>query len=421
METDVVVEAGPNLLARTLSRRWRAILAVGLLGAILATGSARFWLAPTYQVLSLLRFEPPVDGTTCSVVAERIIDEIKAAEVLAASRVDPALIGRGESLRERLEIRLVTGAFLIEVGLISPSPAEASAVVNEVVEAYLATIAPGPVEEVARKQVGRLEELLQSLDVDRNEVERRWRNLAAKGNLDTRAFERILKDAQGVDPVDPDGRVAQAYKRTTEEIETARLDLTEAAAWLDLVKAYDRKPAPEPPGEKREKPRTPTDFRELAQRIHDERAGSALLRRLLTRDATPLELEQDARQAQAKVDAILNRIRLGQGKLRQLDQENKRRATDELELVLLTQRREMLRAKQETVSRRIEWLKFDLKNPNPANVQRVCEATPPAHPYSDGGRGFAVLALPALAMLASLALFTGVEASARQPKPDPLA
>jgi uncharacterized protein involved in exopolysaccharide biosynthesis len=358
-----------SLFLRTITRRWAFILvATGALCG-LATWAGYPWIQPTYRATSLLRIEPEdVDlfglkdkgKDDLASFQETQIQLLKSPNVLTSAATNPRIArlpwvaGSTDAvaeLRKVVDARALTGTYLAEVAVNSKVPAEASNVVNAVVDAYLESNAEWS-EGMTRTQIQKLEDYLKDLDTQSEDIERRWRDFAAKGDVDLNA------PGKAADQGFPDTKekaerksqiAADPYREIQAELLHNEIDRLKAQARLEAYKGSSNP--------------SKGQVEELEIQI---KAANLL--------------ETALREKLASVEVV-----------------RPKSAKDEVEITLLTDEHSRIRAMREMVQRRLEQLKFDAKGH--ARIRLVSNAVPPGKPIDGGLRNTALIALPFIALV----------------------
>jgi capsular exopolysaccharide synthesis family protein len=452
-----LVESAPSAVSlqvafRGARRYWWLVLILWVIGTSAAATGIYLKIRPSYRASSLLRVEPAAtdlyglkgNGDSLGTFQETQVQLITSSNVLTSAGTNPKVASLEKiqtagdvviELRKLLEVRVVSGTYLIEVGMTSNSPTEASTIVNAVVDAYLESNSEWS-EGATRSQIQKLENYMKDLETKSDDLERRWREYASKGDVDLRLIEKFQRAGNAEKATESSSGTStnrstisvENYKNMQEELLKAELDLTEAESWLEIVKKFMNKPATPAaaaPDEDRIKQLVDKKFmmdpevRDLAQRMREAKSKVDAVKRVSAIKGDPAELkatralraletqyadlyatkeamyreqmetpggagatpEVEAQQAEAKVLALRNRIATLKGKISKLDVETKRQATDEVEIALLTDRRSGIRAMQEMVQRRLEQLKFEQKGE--ARIRLVHEAVPAGKPIAD--------------------------------------
>jgi polysaccharide biosynthesis transport protein len=203
--TDPASSPRPGLLRRTLHRHWKGLLVVWLLGSTALMALAYLNIRPNYKAYSLLRVEPTsnnlfgvnTNAETFDVFLNTQVQLIIRPKVLAAAGTNSkvAAIGRIQAagdvvqeLRKSVTVGIVPNTYLIEVSAISPDPLESQVIVDAVVEAYLDTNSEWS-DGMIRTQTKNLETYLRDLQNQTDELERKWKDLVAKGDIDNRLLD----------------------------------------------------------------------------------------------------------------------------------------------------------------------------------------------------------------------------------------
>ena len=178
------------------------------LGTLAAGPLAWHWLVPTYRAASLIRVDPEVqDLVNVQPKAENIdvflmtqVQLITSPNVLRAASTAPNVVPLARlwkpsdpvrEVRDHLAVFVIPQTYLIEVAATSTDPREAPSVVNAVVEAYTEASAEWT-DGTSRVKTRNLETYSQDLRNQTDELERKWKELAARGDLDRKAKQAGL-------------------------------------------------------------------------------------------------------------------------------------------------------------------------------------------------------------------------------------
>jgi hypothetical protein len=358
----------PGLIRRTIRRRWVpiltrwALLTVALMSAV--------WVLPAgpYRALSILRVDPAVTdlynlktggGESIDAFLQTQVHMITSPNILTAAGTNrkAALLPRVQKagdvvqeLRKAVSVSVIPNTYLIEVSMTSDSGFEAATIVNAVVDAYMEANSEWS-DGMTRVQIKNLEQYNVDLKNQTDELERRWKSLAAKGDLDQPARQANL--------ISPEHGARIEQKLVENDL--ARL---EAQAQLDAL---------------------------LARPEKDE--------------AKELKLEELRVRVDAanRLERALNERRASAGF------EPKNPKTDAVEIALIQDQRKTLKEMQDAVVRRLEQLRYEAKgearirpvNPNGAMV--------PTRPISDR-RPLLLSIIPFATFALVFAFFAGVEA-----------
>ena len=206
--------APAGLVRRTIRRRWWAILACGLIVAVPAGLYAMRQYPPTYRAFSLLRVEPQMTdlygirakGETHEAFMQTQMLLLTSPNVLSAAGTNPkaAVLARVQQagdvvqeLRKVIAVSVIPQTYLIEVAMTSPNGFEAATLVDAVVEAFMEANYEWS-DGMTRAQIRNLEAYHVELKTQIDELERQWKTLAAKGDVDLKAKEaNLISPEQG--------------------------------------------------------------------------------------------------------------------------------------------------------------------------------------------------------------------------------
>ncbi len=461
----------PGLIRRTFRRHWIGMFAFWVLGTATVGYLAYQYVKPTYKAVSLLRVEPtPIDlfnvkpnGDPIELFLQTQVKLITSPNVLTAAGANPkaAVLERiqkaGDVVQELEKVvsaSIIPETYLIKVSMISSDGKEAATIVNAVVDAFIEANSEWS-DGMTRQQIKNLEQYSVDLKNQTDELERKWKTLAAKEDL---AFPVIG------DPKNEIGRVSipiEEYRQVRQELNKVKMDLVEAQAWLTTAKAAiakagnkdapaeeqeridkqverrfkldpevvatDRKvmqegtswpnitdagqiaPGPENPAVKAAKRKYDgllTQYKQLwdtkSQAIREqiELGGGGV------KGTDPA---QEIREATVAVNKLVAKQVSLKTQFDSLDVKNRLRATDLVEIALIQDERATLKGMQVAVTRRLEQLRYEAKgearirpvNPNGAMV--------PNRPISDH-RGLVLGIIPLAMLFPAFGLFVGVEA-----------
>ncbi len=379
--TDPPPATSRGLFRRTLRRRWAPILSRWAVLTVALMCAAWFGFKPSYRASSLLRVDPtavdlynlnPNGGENLDGFLQTQVQLITSPNVLTAASTNPkvAVLPRISAandvvaeLRKSMTVVVIPGTYLIEVGMATASPVEAATVVNAVVDAYIDANDEWS-DGMTRTQIKNLENYLRHLKNQSEELERRWKELAARAEL--------KKEIKADVPGDPDHRRRIMDRQIENEL--ARLQA------LARREAFRNRPGK---GDQAE-----------IDRLDVEIEAAGLLDKAL---AAKLQSTSDV----AGVERM-----------------------DDVDIAVIQEQRTQLRSMQDTVYRRLEQLRFEAKGE--ARVRPVNPAIPPGRPVGMGPRPWLMAAIPFLTFLAVLGLFARIEAQsapavapAPAAKPDP--
>jgi hypothetical protein len=263
---------------------------------------------------------------------------------------------------------------------------------------------------MTRKQIEKLETYLRDLRNKTEELERRWKELAAKGDVN-----RIEKDNDGWKQM-----TLEQFRSLQNAIFAIRLELIESEAWVEAIKAdakatrteakeldkiVERKFKNEPEmialqekmGEAqakldRAKDRAKNDdhpdvlaakealdsLRKQYDLLWEEK--SQKFREEIELTSAPQRLDQELRDAETKVRELKAKENALIKRAKEAKVVNAGPA-DEVEIQLILDERSSIKSMQEAVGRRLEQLRYESRGET--RVRRVSAAVPSPKPISD--------------------------------------
>ncbi len=437
MSSHHTTERRPGLFRRTLRDHSVGILLSWFVVMGLVAGLVSVFYVPTYRSLSILRVEPAsptifgieTKTETFDQFLQTQIQLLRSPNVLAAAASNPKVQNLAriqqtrdvvQELKKVVDVNLLTGTQLLEISMTSPDPYEAMVIVNAVVDAYLMTNEQWA-NGITRKQIEKLGGYLEELDVKIEEIERRWKEVVAKGDVDN--LQRVFDRKNIANEGDKDARrsiTMDQYKKLSNELFRIHLDIVQAQAWADSLKADAKKVAVEPADREkidqliRRRFQTDPEVVDLANQVVElnaeiKRGGLAddpalqVARKKL--DATnrkyndlweakstlwkeEIELtaasqpnDRELRDAETKVRELKVKEEALKKAAAELEVANQKPATDEVEVQLLIDKRESLKQMEEQVKRRLEQLRYESRGET--RVRKVSDAIASNKPFSD--------------------------------------
>jgi succinoglycan biosynthesis transport protein ExoP len=159
LATTPVSQVNPRTLLRGLTRHWWQILLIWLVLAAPAMYLILQYVSPTYEAFSLLQIQPvshelygqagseAINFTSVMPYLQTQVNLITTDRVLTTALASPEMknlsfITKSDDsradLRKSLDVKIVKDAYLIRVALELPNGSEAAAIINAVLESYLA-------------------------------------------------------------------------------------------------------------------------------------------------------------------------------------------------------------------------------------------------------------------------------------------
>jgi succinoglycan biosynthesis transport protein ExoP len=405
-------------------------------------------IRPSYRALSLLRVDPVKDdifnsrggGDALDPFLQTQVQLITSPNVLTAAGTNPkvATLPRVQKagdivqeLRKVVAVAVIPGTYLIEVSMTSNDGAEAAAIVNAVVGAFEEANSEWS-NGMTRVQIQNLEVYDVELKNKIDELERKWKNYAAKGSLEPLSpglSSSKKEDGNATNSKQDRTTITiEEYRLVYRQLNDVKLELAQAQALLATAKASVKKPGqnqnfgpaeeqamidaqverkfnfdPDVIALKAQMSETMTKIDE-ARRVSNmpgdpaEQRAKRKLDELKTRwvrlwdakspmireqielglggEGRPLDPDRGVVEAQNTVNKLLARQAALKTQHDLLDIKNKDQATDAIEVALIMDQREMLKGMQIQVIRRLEQFRYEAKgearirpvNPNGAMI-----------------------------------------------------
>jgi polysaccharide biosynthesis transport protein len=437
-----------RVFVRGARRYWWLVLMLWLVGSTSIGIVIYLNIRPSYRAMSLLRVDPEKQdlyniqggGDALEPFLQTQVQLITSPNVLTAAGTNrnaaalPRIQKAGDvvqELRKALSVSVIPNTYLIEVSMTSNDGYEAATIVNAVVDAFTEANSEWS-NGMTRGQIANLDLYNVELRNQIDELERKWKQYAAKGNLDITSVSK--KDETGAAKRDQRESITiDEYRLVNRQLNDVKLELAQAEAWLTSAKDAIKKAgqsqnitpaADQEMIDEQVKRRFDLDPEVIAlkSKMHDARAKLEEARRITVQTdpaeqrakqtldklmvrwkALWKEKEPDIRQQielggsdgrsldpdREIIEAqnTVNKLRAKQVALKaqheQLDVKNKDHATDAVDIALIQDQRGTLLGMQGQVVRRLEQLRYEAKgdarirpvNPNGAMV--------PTRPISD--------------------------------------
>jgi uncharacterized protein involved in exopolysaccharide biosynthesis len=448
----------PNLLGRTIRHRWWAVLACWLLVGVPLGRWAYSHFPPTYRAFALLRADPQVTdlfgvrakGETMEPFLQTQVQLLTSPNVLTAAGTTPKVASLEriqkagdvvQELRKAISVSVIPGTYLIEVSMTSADPVECATLVNAVTDAYMEANNEWS-DGMTRVQIRNLEAYDAELKNQTDELERKWKALAANGDADVATAERKKDDGSAANDANPPLSITmQEYREASRQLNDVKYELVQAEARLTEAKAAashmgkaagttDEKAMIEEQIKRRFQ--VDPEAAELRNKLTDADLELKRLLRISNTDADPA-----LKAAQRKMDALkakweqlwdiksaaireqiemaggakgldpaaevneaatlvnklkaklagLKQASLEQTSLKQdlgrLEVKRNRQAVDAVQIVLIQDERKTLRELQEAVIKRLEQLRYEAKGEARIRPVNPNGATVPGKPISD--------------------------------------
>jgi capsular exopolysaccharide synthesis family protein len=436
-----------RIVLRGARRYWWLVLMLWVVGS--AGFGAVFYLKikPTYKAYSVLRAEPPTgslygvntSSETFDMFLQTQVQLIKSPNVLTAAGNDQkaAALKRIQTagdvvqeLKKVVEVNVLTGTYLIEVSMTSPESYESAMIVNAVVNAFLASNEEWA-DGMTRTQIKKLEDYHRELGNKTEELERRWKEIAGKGDFaaPTSKGNKGKDEAAGEDEAGGGMTLTiEQFRSVNNEILKIDLELTEVQAVLSTARAAASKASKSSsPIEDEDalKSRIYRQFKSdpevmaLANQIQTAEDKVEKVKRIARNLSDPAIIaaqkqvdglknkytqlwntksetwreefqikgpnsitpEQEIRDLETKVDILKARKEALTAKSLQLKLDSTVQATDAVQVALIRDERESIKGMQEAVQRRLEQLRYESRGET--RVRLVSPASVSNKPISD--------------------------------------
>jgi capsular exopolysaccharide synthesis family protein len=436
-----------RIVLRGARRYWWLVLMLWVVGSAGLCSVFFLKIKPSYKASSILRAEPPsatlygvaTSSETFDMFLQTQVQLLTSPNVLTAAGANPQAANLArirtasdvvQELKKNIVVTVSPGTTLIDVSMTSPDTNECAVIVNAVVDAYLATNEEWA-DGMTRKQIDKLEAYARDLRTKTEDLERRWKELAAKGNVVGGASSKSDKDDAGAAATE--SITVSQFRRVNDEILEVDLQLTEAQAVLMTAKSAAARPVrtgsiadeeerikkmierkfnadPEVISLKSQI-RTAQDNVDKAVRIARSKSDPAVTRAEQIRDGLKkkyqdlwdikyenltedmklggtdvLSPEQEVRQLEEKVAALESKKVSLTKRRNDLKIDNAQAGTDQVEITLILDERSSIKQMQEAVNRRLEQLRYESRGET--RVRKVSQAIPSPKPISDKRMSF---------------------------------
>jgi len=436
-----------RIAVRGARRYWWLVLMLWTVGSAGIGAVVYLKVRPSYRAFSYLRVDPSATDLYGLKTAGDQIDPflltqvqlITSPNVLTTAGTQPraAALPRIQAagdvvleLRKVMSVSVVTGTYLIEVAMSSPSPTEAATLVNAVVEAFMASNIEWS-NAMTKTQFTNLETYLGELRDQSDVHELRWKELVARNNNDSQVFVRE-KAADGSEKADgPSASRTQitleSYRKVEKELFDVDLEVVTAEGLVKWLRASTRDAEANPSGgadearlkrqiesrfqqdpeviqltakwkdaenqvlEARRRSRQPGDPAEQAalRKVADAQSRYKQLwaarephyREQVETAGAQADPGRELREAEFKLAALKIKQAALKERFGKLVHESSAQASDEVEIALVRSRIDGLKSMQETVHKRLEQLRFEARGE--ARIRPVNAAVPPGRPITD--------------------------------------
>jgi polysaccharide biosynthesis transport protein len=450
---------------RGARRYWWLVLMLWVVGSAGIGAAIYMKVKPSYKAYSLLRAEPSsnsifgvdTNAEAFDMFLNTQVQLITSPNVLTAAGTNPkvAAIGRVriagdvvQELRKSVGVIIVPNTYLIEVSMTSPEPWETQVIVNAVVDAFLETNSEWS-DGMNKNQIKNLEIYLRDLQTKTDDLERRWKVLVEKGDLDSRSLEdfKNQKTTKGDDGESNRSSITiEEFKGVRHDMLQTRYDLAEAEAWLATAKLAASKVGNDSStGEDQvrlekgieRRFRQDREVIEVATQMMTAKNKLEDMRRVINQGGDPAERlakkkleglrarydqlwksksrqfreemeggpsgeggDREIREAQSRVDKLKVRQKTLQEQYDQLAFINSRQAIDQVEIHLILDERANFKSMQEQITRRLEQLKFESKGETRIRLVNPTGAMLPSRPIAD--KRYTYLAMTPLGVLGTV-------------------
>jgi hypothetical protein len=373
-------------MRRAFAKHWGKIFTAWVVwtAGLIAVINER--VKPMYQSSSLLRVEPAAtnlfgvgdEPEAFDQFLQTQVELIRSPSVVSTAiasgpKVTGTALLRGSrdpesEVRGRLQVGVLSGSYLIRVGLTTPHPADGPAIISEVVKAYLA-LANAWSSEKNASRIKRFERYSLELTEQIAEKQDELIQLVQKGSADLQSTAELLASApppasgndSGLTLVESPRISIDEYRQIRQRLFETNLKVIETEALLKKLK-----------GELGERETPGPSLRELNEQVDSLKFLKGIYEKLLP----PLKLLSEQERA------------------------------DRVKLALVREDLASFREMRSSVEKRIEQLKFDSRGE--ARINEIDPAKPNAIPVRDDRRRLFVLA-PIVVFALVVILFLGLD------------
>ncbi len=354
-------------------------------------------------------------------------------------------------LRKAIQVAILPGTYLIEVSMYSPSANEAATLVNAVVDAFIEANVEWS-DGMTRNQIKNLETYLGDLKNQTTEMERQWKDLVAKGEggqiVVNEATSKTKAGAKaGAGETMTNSQISMSVEqlhRLRQQLMEVALELTVVEAWLTTARQTEQAPrdiAASPDqarmeGALKRKLDIDPELHSASSKYRAARAKHTDVLRKTRQTGDPAatlaekqadealqayrtlfaakkeefteilqshtgvagDPDRELREKEAQAQVLRVRKAAIESEISKLRIENKKNATDDVEITLIKKHLEDVQAMHETVFRRLEQLRFEARGE--ARIRPVNAAVPPGKPISD--KRMTYLAITPVGILAAV-------------------
>lgn len=257
------LQISSRVLLRGLGRHWWKILLLWLVASVPLAWSIFVLIEPTYEAYSTIRIEARapeiyggkgsdtlVDWRIVSTYLQTQVNVLTSDRVLEEAIASPAIVHLAAirqsddakaDLRKKLSVDIMENSNFIRVALELPSASEAAAIVNAVVDTYIAqNLAHNRTEN--RKLVANLDLRLKGLRQQEEEKKKKLEEMAKEGKITIAKadlnFDALKKDSDQLSSPTLKTLTAEQYQRAMAEFDRIDGELTDAKVRLEVLENH---------------------------------------------------------------------------------------------------------------------------------------------------------------------------------------
>ncbi len=411
---------------RGARRYWWLVLMLWAVGSAGIGAGIYLKVKPSYKATSRLRVDPSSDNIygiarTESLEAYQQTQSllITSSNVLTNAAANPsaAIFPRirkaGDAVQElaqNIVVGVIPNTYLIDVSMTSPDPAEAAALVNAVVKAFMEANVEWSTG-ATKLQIRKLEDYLDQLKGQSTAFEDKWKEVVKRGDNGSQIRQKELLEngevrAQNVG-LNRGTITMDEYRRVREELNRVIMDLAQAEAVVATVAQAAQQAADDPTpalDESRLQVQVDRQFKNdpevvaFTARMHEARNKLADIQRITPRKddpafrrannifeslkaqyermyvsksaeirgriqapGGPVEQAGELRAAESRATQLRVQHKTLRERFEKLRVDTQKMATDDVDITVIRDERESLKAMQEMVNRRLEQLRFESK------------------------------------------------------------
>jgi polysaccharide biosynthesis transport protein len=436
---------------RGARRYWWLVLMLWVVGSAGIGAAVYLKVKPSFKAYSIVRVVPAsndlygvrTSGETFDPFLQTLVNLVTSPNVLTAAGSErvaatlPRVQAAGDvvqELRKVINVVVIPNTYLIEVSMTSSNSYEAAVLVNAVVDAFIKSNEEFT-DGMSKTQIKSLENYLSELKNQTDELELKWKELVAKGDVNSLIGNELAKRKEGrkasEDPTAPSQNsiTIDEYKKVRGDLAQVKIDLAQAQAWLESARAaaankltsetslvedeaqikqsVERRLRADPEitnlaGKYQAAEAKVNDTKRIARDPNDP-ARTAAQKKLAAIQKEYWDLkavksrvfreeflqggpqghspDQEIRDAVAQVDQLKIRQATLIDHCQKLELISSQQLTDSVDITLLLDKRESFRTMQEAVNRRLEQLKFEAKGET--RITQMNKAVPSSVPFAD--------------------------------------